>query len=265
MKIKGSKNSHIQIPKLLLKGFSSSIFKKNEMGKNEKPRMVYKLDMDGNVTQVNIKDVNTEYGYYEDIIETEMLTSIEIKFGELKTKIMESLKNNKDARLFDENDIIIVKKFCSLCWMRSPSIVSEITKKSLFINLYKNAPQNVVMYQYFKSPRTTDKYIIGNNLSYVKNETNINYILPQLYVIALRRNNIYDYFIPITPKLLIRLTTEKTLNENIFYIGNMTETDVDNLNKWAITFEYKHNHKAIYAKNKEDLERYVDFIKNLKK
>ena len=61
------------------------------------------------------------------------------------------------------------------------------------------------------------------------------------------------------------LTTEKTINKQIFYIEKMTDFDVDNFNKLAIFYELKHNNQAVYAKNKNDLERYVDYLKELKK
>lgn len=266
MKIKGTKDSHILIPKLLLKEFSTHVPIKNTKGQNENPKMVYKLDMNGKITQVNIKEENTEFGYYEDIIETEMLTTIETKFGDLKTRILNNLKLNNEVISFNKEDVITVKKFCSLCMIRSQSFVSEIKKKSLFIDIYGNAPQNVIMYQYFKSPELVDKYIVGNNLSYVKNETNMNYILPRYYVVGIKQENgVFDFFIPITTKILVRLTTEKTIDGQILYTGRMTDLDVDNFNKLAILYELKHNNQAVYAKNKDDLEKYVDFLKELKK
>lgn len=263
MKIQGTQDSHIQIPKLLLKEFSTPVLIKNKSGRNEKPKMVYKLDMNGNITQVNIKDENTEKGYYEDFIEEKLLPLIEVKFGDLKTKIIQSLKMNQEVINFNKNDILTVKKFCSLCLIRSQAVVSDIKSKSYFIDIYENSPQNVVVYQYFKSPDLVDKYIVGENITYVKNETSLNYVLPRFYVIGIKqKNGVFDYFIPITPKILIRLTTEKTVDNNILYTGRMTEKDVDNFNKLAILYEYKHNNKAVYAKNKEDLVRYIDFIKD---
>lgn len=266
MKIKGTQDSHILIPKLLLKGFSTPVVLKNKMGKQEKPNMVYKLDMNGKITQVNIKKENTELGYYEDTIETELLPSIETKFGDIKSKILDNLKLNNEIISFNNEEVITVQKFCLLCMIRSKSFVSEVENKSLFIDFYDNSPQNVVLYQYFKSPELLDKYIVANNLSYVKNETNINYILPRFYVVGIKqKNGVIDFFIPISPKILIRLTTEKTINKQIFYIEKMTDFDVDNFNKLAIFYELKHNNQAVYAKNKNDLERYVDYLKELKK
>lgn len=85
-------------------------------------------------------------------------------------------------------------------------------------------------------------------------------------MIGIKQNNdISDYFIPISPKILIRLTTEKTNDGSALYVGKMRNSDVDNFNKLSIKLEYKNNHCAIYAKNKKDLEKYLDYFKLLKK
>lgn len=263
MKIKGTQDSHIQVPKSLLKGFSTKAFKINELNKKENPRIVYKLDMDGNITQVNIKNENTEFGYYEDLIESKILKAVENDFGNLKTRIIKALNSGEGIVEFSEGDILTVKKFCSLCLVRSESFVNSVKEKSKFIELYANAPQNVIMYQYFKSPKLVDKYIVGNNLSFVINDTDINYVLPMFYTISILDNGISNFYIPITPKVLIRLTTEKMICGNILYFGKMEETDVDNFNKIAIQSEFRNNKGAIYALKEDDLKRYVSFIKTI--
>lgn len=263
MKLNGTKDSHIQIPKSLLKGFSSPHYFKNILGKDEKPNMVYKLDMEGNITLVNIKTENTEKGYYEDEIESTFLPSIEKKFGLLKEKILDFIKGKELIITYD--DILTVKKFCSLCMVRSKSFVNDIVKISRFIDVYENTPANVVLYNYWKKPELVDKYITGNNISFIKNETDINYLLPRFYVVGIKQDNgIEDYLIPISPKILIRLTTDKTNEDNVLFSGRMKISDVDNFNKLSIKREYENNHCAIYAKNKEDLERYLDYLKELK-
>lgn len=263
MKIKGTKDSHIQIPKSLLKPFSTPVSIVNALGLKETPDMVFKMDMEGNISQESIKEANTEFGYYEDIIETSLLKSIEDEFGDFKADLLKSVKANA-LPVFSPSNITIVQKFCSLCLIRSQSFVNDIKKKSLFIDFIANAPQNAVVYQYFKDPTLVDKFILGDNISYIKNETNVNYILPQFYAIGMKqKDHTVDYFIPISPKVLVRLTSAKMIIGDQLIVGRMRESDVDNLNKFAIKQEFLNNHRAIYAKEKEDLERYVHFIKSL--
>ncbi|MBP5404995.1 MAG: hypothetical protein J6Y74_03505 [Clostridia bacterium] len=263
MEIKGTKDSHIQIPKSLLKPFSTPVSIVNSLGFKETPDMVFKMDMEGTISQESIKEANTEYGYYDDFIETSLLKSIEDAFGDFKANLLKSVKANV-LPVFSPSDIVIVQKFCSLCIIRSQSVVNDIKKKSVFMDFLADAPQNVVVYQYFKDQTLVDEYIFGDNISYVKNETELNYILPQFYAIGMeQKDHTVDYFIPISPKVLVRLTSAKTIIGNQLIVGRMRESDVDNLNKFAIKQEFLNNHRAVYAKEKEDLERYVHFIKSL--
>ena len=194
MEIKGTKDSHIQIPKSLLKPFSTPVSIVNSLGFKETPDMVFKMDMDGTISQENIKETNTEFGYYEDIIETSLLKSIEDAFGNFKADLLKSVKANLPP-VFSPSDILIVKKYCSLCLIRSQSFVSDIKNKSVFIDFLANAPQNVVVYEYFKNPSLVDNYIPGDSISYIKNETDINYVLPQFYAIGMKqKNHRIDYF-----------------------------------------------------------------------
>ena len=227
--------------------------------------MVFKMDMEGNLSQVDIKEANTEFGYYEDAIESSLLKSIEDAFGDLKANLLNAIKTNT-LPVFSPKDIVVVQKFCSLCLIRSQSFINDIRKKSVFIDFIANAPQNAVIYQYFKEPKLIDDYIFGNNISYIKNETDINYVLPQFYAIGMRQEDgTIDYFIPVSPKVLLRLTSAQMIIGDQLIVGYMKKSDVDNLNKYAIQQELSHNQKAVYAKEKEDLERYVPFIKSLSK
>ena len=77
MEIKGTKDSHIQIPKSLLKPFSLPKSDVDSSGKKVKYNKVFMMDMEGNISDIDIKDANTEKGYYEDIIETVLLKKYE--------------------------------------------------------------------------------------------------------------------------------------------------------------------------------------------
>ena len=66
-------------------------------------------------------------------------------------------------------------------------------------------------------------------------------------------------------KILILLTTEKTIIENKLAIRTMTEEIVDKFNKKCIEIEFKKNKGAVYAKKKEDIMRYNDYINQIVK
>lgn len=80
--------SHIQIPKSILKAFStfSCEITRQENGE-EKPcnsNKVYCLNMDGNIFTNEISKCNVEKDYYTDFVEKNILARFETKFGNLK-------------------------------------------------------------------------------------------------------------------------------------------------------------------------------------
>jgi len=259
MTIIGNKNSHIQIPKSVLFEFSKKVSIINHLGKPEKPDMIFIMDLKGNIYQENIKKVNTCFGYYENIVETELLAKAEKLFGDAKLKLINAAKGQRLN--LNQIDIEAIELYCYLCLIRSPEFVKEVRKKSIFIDLLENSPQNTIMYTFFSHPKFNVDFLKGYNMYFVKNISNINFILPQLGIIGIKVTNmINNYFIPITPKLAILLSNDGGSfgKKNRFKI--IDDKNVDNLNKFAIYNEKKHNKCAIYAQEKSDLERYKNFL-----
>ncbi|MCH5159947.1 MAG: DUF4238 domain-containing protein [Clostridiales bacterium] len=258
MKIQGHSNSHIQLPKSVLASFSTTEVTLNDCGKPLKSQFVYKMTLDGIITKENIKKTNTEFGYYEDIIE-QYLNTVETNFGETKKKIIDSAKNNEiELKL---TDIDAVKKYCIFCLLRSPQFVAEVKGNSIMMDALENAPQNAVIYSYLQNPKEVDEQFENyTNITFIRNESKINFILPQLGAIGIKDDSKREFILPITPTLAIMLTDRETIVSGTFYIGKIDETNVDNLNKLAIYEENKNNNEAIYAQNKEDLLRYLPFL-----
>lgn len=260
-KIQGSVKSHIQIPKSVLEGFSTKQKITNEQGLSESINVVYLMDMDGNISEQNIKDANTQFGYYEDPIEKGYLPIIESAFGEIKAKIKQAVKHRQsgavDITLTDE-DILAVKKYCALCMVRSEKFVETINSKSLFIDMIANEPQNTVIYQYARNPEVVDKFFSAHNLSFLTNDTKINLILPQhgIMILGKEQKTKYDVFVPVAPNLVLLLIEDDVMDNALWKVGRLSAEEVDKLNKFAIDIEFNNNHKAIYAKSKQDLERY---------
>ena len=72
------KNSHVQIPKAILKNFSFRDYETNELNKTVKRNMVYVLDLNSKTIQPeNIKLLDTIEGYYSLDMEKFLGTHIE--------------------------------------------------------------------------------------------------------------------------------------------------------------------------------------------
>ena len=182
--------------------------------------------------------------------------------------IKKSLKTlKKQGYEYIEKDVLAIKKYCSLCWIRSPKFVSDVYKKSALIELLANSPQNVVAYKYLTDSNIVDIYFSNLNFTIIENNTALNYILPQMGILVLGDLSLtnYNVYIPITAKLLILLTTEKTVFENKLVIRTMTDEMVDKFNKKCIEVEFNNNEGILYAKNEQDILRYKEDIKTFRK
>ncbi len=267
-KIKGNINSHVQIPKCALKGFSFSDGFINEQGKPERYNYVFYIKKANlEINKIRIENANTVFGYYEDEVE-EAFCKVESGFADAVDHIRNNLKQiERMGYKYIENDILAIKKYCSLCWVRSPKLVDGVYKKNQLIDLLGNQPQNVVAYTYFNDGSLVDKYFDKLNFTIIKNTSKTNYLLPQIGIIVLGDKTLTDYkvYIPITPKTLILLTTEKTVIDNKLAIRTMPEETVDKFNKKCIEVEINNNEGNIYAKRKEDIIRYIDYINTINK
>ncbi len=264
-KIQGHFKSHIQIPKSVLEGFSTSKKIVNDKGFTETPKTIFAMDMEGNISEQNIKDANTRFGYFEDPIEKEYLPIIESAFGDIKKKIKQVIKNKNSADVeitLTEENILAVKKYCALCTVRSEKFVEDIKQKSIFLDMLGNAPQNVALYQYARHPEIIDKWFSSLNLSFLTNDTKSNLILPQCGILILdkEQKSKYDVIIPVAPNLGFLLTEDDVMDNALWKVGRLSIEEIDKLNKFAIDIEFQYNHKAIYAKTMQDLEKYRTWL-----
>lgn len=264
-KIIGSVNSHIQIPKSVLEGFSTSKHILNDKGFYEAHKVIFQMDMEGKICEKDIKETNTQFGYFEDIIEKEVLSTIETSFGNIKAKAIKVIKNIEQGKCLDilitEKELSAVKKYCSLCYVRSENFVQQVQRKSIMKDFIANEPQNTVIYVYLQYPEIVDSLFNNLDLFVIKNASPINLLLPQCGMI-MRQNSTtkeISVFIPISAKICLMLSS----GQNLKFVSLMDKDFVGKLNKFLIESEFNNNHKAIYAKNKSDLEHYKDYLLSL--
>ena len=105
---KSPQNNHIQTPKSILKEFSTTEHIINDRGFPEKHNMVYQMDVNGEITKKDIKDCNTQKGFYSQYKEAH-LAHIESLFGDVKEKIFKS--DPFESITFSAEEIDIVKTF----------------------------------------------------------------------------------------------------------------------------------------------------------
>ena len=265
-KIQGTINSHIQLPKSILKEFSFINIEKNDDGYPVKKHYVYRMDMEGNIDKTDIAEANVQYGYYEDCIEN-YFSKIETALGDVRAAIKSSLKSEQDCFLrihLPKNTLQTVKQYCVLCYIRSEEFVKSVEKNSAMIDLLANSPANAVVYTYLRHPDIIDRVIKNKNLTFIISKEN-NFIIPQYGGYSMKRGGLIDVIIVVSPNVAFRLTDDTVRNKGgNLKVDSASKNQVDILNQVAIRSEFKYNRRALYAQTEQDLLKYKDFLLSLK-
>lgn len=262
-KIKGTKNSHIQVPRFILEGFSTPETICNNEGYNIPLHKIFRLDMKLNIEQLDIKDCNVEKGYYEDWIE-DVLSIIETKFGNIKKKLFMFKKAFLKSTTYDlqltDDDVDVIIEYVKLCLLRSPDLSEQILKNSAIAGMLDNTVPNTVFYYYFKykdiQQQLNDCFAKRWCISCLINKSDVNLILPQQYAFGRYNDKEVIIILPLAFDFALLLTTYQIPNT-----VQETSSYVDIINKMGIKSEFNTNRCAIYAKTKNDIERYIPFIK----
>ena len=253
-----NQSNHIQIPASILKEFSTVEHTQNIRGFYEKCNMIYRMNMNGEIDYVDINDCNVQIGFYTQEKEDE-LQRIESAFGEIKKRIKSASKTNSDNVRITKEEYQIIKSFFMLSLSRSEEYIKNIKKQILLKDFISGNLNEMIMEQ-------VEGYDIFQNYlpNLIEIKGDANFVLPQKYWYSFDIKSVSFGVMPITPKIAIILTYDKTNEEDVFSYTRYLHSRVDDMNKIAIQQEYKDNHRAIYAKNKADLEKYVQYLKELK-
>lgn len=254
---KSTQSNHIQTPKSILKGFSFREKIINENGKPENHNYVYQMDMLGHIEKKNIKECNSQVGFYSEYKEKQ-LSNVETFFGDVKKKILRFIKSNDDLKL-SPKEVSIIRLFYRSCMARSQKFVGQIKNGIIFSNMITGNLNEYIM-QEIENDDLFNDYVP----SVIINKTQQNFVLPQKCWYGLRVENFDLVVMPVDPKIAIVLQKNRQGNKNSTIAMKLDLCDkINQLNQFAIMQEFHSNGKAIYAMNKEDLTEYVDYIKRL--
>ena len=249
-------DEHIQIPKSLLKSFSTTKHTKNADGLPVKQQTVYVLNSDLEIQEKDIKDCNTQIGYYD--LETEaQIARAETAFGDLKKKIITTLDRGKSLS-FDEKDLQVAQQFFRLCKYRSPNFHEKITE-----SVEKQFPDvDFTGFQNYIVQHTPDLKVLKhkNRLCVLYNETSQNFIIPQSCWYLWGIPPLQVAILPLTPKIALSLFHGFANTHNVFHSVN-SSAFISYCNRFAIVCEFAVNHQFVYAKHENDLTQHITFIK----
>lgn len=247
-------NSHIQMPKFLLKRFH------NEYNKF----FCYNVQRNYIESNRTAKSTNTELGYFSNSTENYLNRKIEGPFSKLLKRI-ETIDFDQEYFRAPEGFDQTTKKFmCSLI-ARDPLIVRKASNNSVYLQFlpsYMNHDYCV---------RTGICFAQDNNffsefvLTFIVNCTNTPFVLPIKGLYSYEMNGHCAINLPISPTLALCLVHKNYASHLIrddgttdFFRISFTE-QIETLNFFAFMSQKRHNCGCVICPQQEELIRLVQF------
>ncbi len=241
-------NSHVQIPKSILKNFA---YKSKKDG-----LVVDYLDLvDNTIKTEKIRILDTKKDYYSEEFDKTMGKIFETPFGDISKKIRDfAMKKNSNIS-FSEKETKAVLYFCNNIFLRGEYALNKANEFS-----YTSIIQPISQEELIGSTRAN--LFRGNWLNIIVNKTKTGFIIPRncIYVKKSETPNKLYYIFPLSPWVAmilmpeeeaISMETEKGSRE-YFYIDD--ESLVKILNNIALKIETGTNNKFIVG-DKVELQR----------
>ncbi|MBE6732280.1 MAG: DUF4238 domain-containing protein [Ruminococcaceae bacterium] len=209
-------NSHIQMPKFVLRRFNNSY---NNI-------CCYDVKNNKIVIKGNAKSINTEYNYYSDPFEKDLSKNIEKPFSDILAYI-DKIEFNKEKVSISDIYIDGIKTFMYALMARDSTAMEKNKENSFysqFIPIQKRHEFVVTHGIYYAKKKSVfEDYL----LTFIVNETEKSFILPIKGLYEFDINGMPAIILPISPTVAICLY-DKSFVSDIF---DNTETPILKVNK----------------------------------
>lgn len=243
-------NSHIQMPKIVLKRFE----------KNN--RFCYYDVCKGIIgTNGHAKSLNTELGYYSAETEEFFRDNIETPLGQM-IKYIESVDMEKyDFSITSEFDAVI-KNYAYALIGRSPRIIPGLEKSSMFFPGLPEQLKRDVSAVASTSWATLEDSLGEYTTTLVVNKSPKPFVLPTMGIYSVSLWKCAHLIIPINPNVAVALVPkeakDKILRNNIIMLYNLeSEDEMKLFNRVAFRTQLQQGHGYVVALEKQQL---VDLI-----
>lgn len=195
-------NSHVQLSQLLMRGFS---YKTKEGDK------VQYLDLNDNIIkEEKVNKLDAIPGYFDEEVEKQ-LAEIESKFGEVIFKFKKFQKKEIDFILSKDN-LNTIQCFIDCLILRNEKIATISKKSSVILSSFDATPSDVLRWY---DCEDNNYRILGNRKANVLvNKTDVDFVLPRNGLYMVRKNEKYEYVLPIAKKVAILMMDEKLYEEH---------------------------------------------------
>lgn len=206
-------NSHIQMPKAILKNFV-----------NEHETFNYYDVVKGYIgTKGTAGSTNTKQGYYSNEVETILNKEVETPVSILVTKIKRMRGGN--SFILDQKNRQIIYNYANSLFFRDPIYYKEMLTYSKTIILFSEQQQRDLC---VLSGLSCNSQIQSNySITILFNRTSIPFVLPICGIYPLKKNGEIYFISPVTPHEAIIFVNNKNFDELIDKDGNLNTLYVD--------------------------------------
>lgn len=239
-------NSHIQMPKCVLKQFA-----------NEDNVLFYYNFKDGHIAKSSAKYINTEKNYYSDEMEMFFNRNIETPFS----KVIEEIKKPNRV-FFDETKVRSIYNFVNALVARSSIVENQLnTNSSAYQLIPKEQKRNDFRAWFaFNSICKNGGVIEDCRFTLGVNDSLIPFVLPNSGLYEFEYGNEVLLNMPITPfRSIIFILGKKSkfIDDNGIIPLCFKLKAVMTLNEKAFTEECQYNRLSVASGSKNELERIV--------
>lgn len=246
-------NSHIQMPKAILKKFV------NEQN------FYYKFDVKKRkINRGFPKSTYTQEDYYSEHVELFFNQAVESHLNQLHNYIKDI--EEKELPITIENKIIgIIKNYINLLLIRSENFHNSILNGSIFSELIPvQNPRDKIISKSLES-KTINEFVDNLEISFLYNKTKVPFVLPTRGLYQFDYKNISCFNLPIDPYFGIwARMPNKIINENndgLLVIESHEDTIVNILNHKALHQQINDGVGYVVSQNKELLENLLNSYK----
>lgn len=250
-----SVNSHVQLPKSILKRFKESTGR------------VFYLDVEmKKIGLCGIKKLGVQYGYYSNAAEDFFNKQIESPLAILCDKIQNFINEDLNCLKLPIETEALLKKYIMTSMARSESAKKMVFKKSVTAKFFKEQDNNDALAYISYENVFDDKNIIKDYLFglYI-NCSDRQFVVPRNCYYAIKDTSITCIVAPVSPNIALGLFPPEYLVNNRdfleYRIRVINDNDtLDYMNKQALQFEYVLNKKFVAAERKEELIQLKGFL-----
>lgn len=243
-------DSHIQLPKGVLKHFSESSGR------------VFYLDMvTGKIGLAGAGVLGTEYGFYSEEQEKYLNKEIESPITNVASKVRAFLKKDEGSLTLKKSEEIILKKYITAAMARSSLSLETFLSASMTADLFTDQ-QNHDDIVYFSTTRNDGVAEIFKKyfLVILINKTEDNLVIPRNCFYTLFSNGLECIVAPISPKYALCLFPPEYADKNglskdnrLCHVENVE--DIESMNQRALLYEYMCNKTFVASATRKELDK----------